>query len=487
MKSISTSALWSEATMPIFERFHRVRGFGLPLMLASGLAAAGCGNPTTKNVSSVTTPSTPPALVYFAPAMNSGTLSTFAFDNSANTFVRTTYSVTGATITDAGDIEPSSNGIVGLEPTFLAGVDGTITQPAPAPQGWAVEIPGQAALVEMAVPGVTLANGQIPPLNYFTPAVPSSTCPSFTSPQSFLFVTLPKPLAGASATSISEQTWNPELETAYGSVQVSTKGTSVQLASISQNLFPGFSGGSNAPGNPAPSNTSASCSPSYYGQVISMPGTVTVTSPGGNETATPTATIAIGASGMLVEDAGSSTVQGEPYYNILGAGFGSIGLPKPSSDPTLAVIGATYQGFVTAPGSNTGFNLISSFGPASSSQSTCTAFVSELSGANLSPSANTVYGGEYPLNGAASSPLGTANCDIAVDLGSPGSVANGMYTAATVYIGTSFPGNGINAPYSFPAVAVAGQIDGKSAIFLLGVDTTGSPSRAWGIYLLESD
>jgi hypothetical protein len=212
-----------------------------------------------------------------------------------------------------------------------------------------------------------------------------------------------------------------------------------------------------------------------------------VTDPGTSQTVTPTATIAIGPSGLLVEDAGSSTIQGQPYFSILGAAYGAIGLPAPSSDPTSVVVAAQYQGFITAPGSNSGFDLIGSFGPASSSQSSCSNFMSQLNGASLSPSANAVYGGEYPQNGPASSPLGTANCDVAVDLGSPGSGANGLYTSATVYIGTNFPENGMNAPYSFPAVAVAGQIDGKAALFLIGVDTTGSPSRAWGIYLLESD
>lgn len=43
--------------------------------------------------------------------------------------------------------------------------------------------------------------------------------------------------------------------------------------------------------------------------------------------------------------------------------------------------------------------------------------------------------------------------------------------------------NSSKAAYSFPAVAIAGQLDGKYAIFLIGVDS----SQPWGIYLLQSN
>jgi hypothetical protein len=103
----------------------------------------------------------------------------------------------------------------------------------------------------------------------------------------------------------------------------------------------------------------------------------------------------------------------------------------------------------------------------------------------VSPSANTIYGGEFAGNDPSSK--ANANCDIAIDFGTPkGSGNNGLYTEVTVYVGTAFPENGLGSLYSFPAVAVAGQIKGMNAVFLLGVDTAGTPQRAWGIYLLQS-
>jgi hypothetical protein len=487
MKKIITFALSSEAAFESQHRHSWRSAVANALLFAATIASVGCGS--TLNTTSKSTPPPPPTSVsYFAPAMSSGTLSTYAIDTTANTFVRTTYGVTGPSISDAGDLASYSNGVYGLEPTYLAGISGSLTQPAPSPEGWSVEIPGQAALVEVNIPGASVSGGgSIPPLGYFAPAVPSSACPVYTSAQSFLFVTMPKTLARSNSTTIGPGSWNPQLETAYGSVQVTTKDSAVQLASVTQSIFPASGGGSSPPSNPGPGSATAACSPSYYGQVISVPTTVTVGSPGGDETFTPTATIAIGPTGFLLEDSGTTTNEDVPYANILGAGYGAIGLPQPKSDETAAVVAAQYQGFITAPGSTSSISLISAFGPASSSQSSCSAFQSELNGAGFTPSANTVYGGEYPENGAASSPLGSANCDVAVDLGTVGSGGNGLYTQATVYLGSTFPDNGNNAPYSFPAVAVAGQIDGQAAIFLIGVDTTGSPSRAWGIYLLDSE
>jgi hypothetical protein len=56
-----------------------------------------------------------------------------------------------------------------------------------------------------------------------------------------------------------------------------------------------------------------------------------------------------------------------------------------------------------------------------------------------------------------------------------------------VYVGSGFGTNTTGKTYSFPAVAIAGQLNGKYAIFLIGVDSTGSPHQAWGIYLLQSN
>jgi hypothetical protein len=71
---------------------------------------------------------------------------------------------------------------------------------------------------------------------------------------------------------------------------------------------------------------------------------------------------------------------------------------------------------------------------------------------------------------------------------------NGLYPAATVSIGAGFPGNTTGKKYSFPAVAIAGQVQGKFAIFVIGLDaiglqivSQGQQSQDWGVYLLQSN
>jgi hypothetical protein len=254
---------------------------------------------------------------------------------------------------------------------------------------------------------------------------------------------------------------------------------------VSQYTLPQNGGAPGAPSSPAPASATASCSPSFYGQIIGVPSSVTVINPGNQETVSPSAAIGIGPSGFLVEDAGSSNVKGQPYENILGAGYGAIGLPTPSSPLTTSTLtAAQYQGFLYGSGgpvsltqSGPGFSLIGSFGY-SNLQASCPVLPA--------PSTSTIlYGGEFANNDPSSNAFG--NCDLAFDLGPQDAKTNGLYPAATVYVTPSFPKNGIGAAYSFPAVAIAGQLQGKYAIFLIGVDTSGSPSQAWGIYLLQSN
>jgi hypothetical protein len=71
---------------------------------------------------------------------------------------------------------------------------------------------------------------------------------------------------------------------------------------------------------------------------------------------------------------------------------------------------------------------------------------------------------------------------------------NGLYPSATVWIGESFPGNTTGQNYSFAAVAIAGQLQGKNAIFVIGLDNVGlktvsqgRQNQDWGIYLLQSN
>jgi hypothetical protein len=453
----------------------------LAMAASLGLLISGCGG-TSKSISDPASQN--PSQLYFAPTMGDqiGSPSTYALDHTAGTFVRSTYSASGATIMDAGVLS-TSDGIDALSVEYIYSGNGDFTSNAGLSGSWAVDLPGQAALVQIDTPP---EGSSISAVNHFTPAAPTESCPSLTTAETFQFVTIPKQLAPATQTTIGTGNWDPTLETAYGSVQISTSGTAVTFNKVTQNTLPAGAGGQpGTPEYPAPSGAiSAVCAPTYYGQVISVPGTMTVSSTAPN---TVTATIGVGPSGFLVEDAGSGGVDpttGLSYENILGAGYGAVGLPQPSSDITSSLTGAQYQGFLYAPGGS-GFNLISSFGGL---QNACnwTALLGQSTAPSQTPSSNTIYGGDYGsgTNGSNDPTSGKINCDIAIDLGTPS--ANGLYTNATIYVGSSFPENTTGALYYFqPAVAVAGQLQGKNAIFLIGADTAGTPSRAWGIYLLQ--
>ncbi len=464
----------------------RIPGRGLRMALALSMAAMaiGCGS---NKVTTVVTTTADPSQLYFAPGMDNSNLATYAIDDTANTFVRSTYGPSGATITDAGTISTSAlpDGIVSLAATYInSGGNGTVTSSIyPVAGSWAVVLPGQAALIDLNIPAEpTSQQTYTTAIDYFAPAVPANSCPSLPTAQTFQFVTIPNRLNSSSA--LQKNAWNPKLETAYGSVQVVTSGSSVAFSSVTQNLLPEYAVNAATP----PSFSTAAkavCAPTYYGQVISVPGVTTVNS---NGIFTPTATIGIGPSGFMVEDAGSGAADattGLAYENLLGAGYGAIGLPQPSSDLTSALIGAQYRGFLYFPAtsSSSAFSLIASFGGISNPQTSCAPLLSQLSAASPRPSSNIVYGGEFAGNNPASN--ATGNCDLAIDLGAK-QAANGLYDA-TIYVGAAFPQNSSGVLYSFSAVAVAGQLDGKNAIFVIGADTTGSPSRAWGIYLLQSN
>jgi hypothetical protein len=476
MKAASVN---TETSMPERARPHRrIPAAHILFGMVLGLAISGC---TSKSPSSGTTP-TPPTVpqgsskLYFSPTMGDTYAATYAIDHTANTFTRKVYGFNqspadGPTVTDSGKVSSLSNGILSLGTTYNESSSGVSTTYDPSLSGsWAVEIPGEAALIGM----------QDYPT--FTPVVQTNVCPAFSTAQTIQFVTIPNRLS-SNATMVVQGNWNPQLETAFGSAQITVSGAQVQFTSVKQSTFP--SGGkAGTPVSPGPGSATATCDQTFYGSTIGVPNTVDVINPGTQESVPPSATIGVGPSGFLVEDAGSSQVTGEPYENILGAGYGAIGLPQPSSALSASTLAtAQYQGFlygsggpVTAGGSGAGFSLVGSFGY-SDLQASCPTLPAPKTG-------GTLFGGEFQKNDPSSHAFG--NCDLAIDLGAADSGSNGLFPAATVYVAAAFPQNVAAKSYSFPAVAIAGQISGKYAIFLIGTDTTGSPQQAWGIYLIQS-
>jgi hypothetical protein len=444
-----------------------------------GVALIGCNSlPGSKSGSGQTAN---PARLYVAAGV--GNLQTYSIDHAASSFVVTSYGSGGSTIMASGSLSQLPNGILNLNMTYLPG---QIISNPPLTGNWVVEMPGQAALMELETTSAFGTNTS------FAPLAPTQSCPSLNPAESFQFVTIPKKLS--TIPSLSANGWNPQLETAYGSVSIATSGATVQFTNISQHTFPATIGGAaGSPVNPASPTATSACSSTFYGQTISIPNSGTVLNPGSQQSVPPSATVGIGPTGFLVEDSGTPRGTFDPsippYENVLGAGYGAIGLIKPTTPlATSTLASAQYQGILygAASGSSAaigtaGFRLIGSFGYPNL-QTSCTTLPA--------PTTSTIiYGGEFANNDPSPSANAFGNCDLAIDLGTQDSGNNGLYPAATVYVSAGFPNNDQGSAYSFNAVAVAGQINGKYGIFLIGLelDKTGVPIQPWGIYLLQSN
>ena len=443
---------------------------------------AGCGGSTTKQTS--TTTSSPQT--YFAPYVagttyyngSSASLSvplTYTVDDTAGTFSQTAYGlsgVTGSQVLNAGILSVGQSGLrnLSMETYYVSNNNVNVAYIAetytPFEPAFAVELADQTG-------GLVQLHGQ--PV---APLVAATECPNFTTAQTYQFLTIPAPQLMSSTYGVGIA-WDPTTETAYGSVDISSSGSAVTFKNINQFTLPS-EGGTQV--STAPSSATGACGSTSYGNITVAPGELVITDPGNGQTVPAQAKIGIGAnSGLLVEDDAATGVAATSYNNTLGAGSGAVGLPKPSSDITSTVIGAQYLGFIYAAGAqplHSGSALwsshLSSFSYSSAS-SGCTSFAAQTGALS-----NGIYGGDYTNDDPTTYP--SSNCDFAIDLGAT-QTSNGLYTNATVWIGANYAGNIAKTTYHFSAVAIAGQIDKKNAIFVLGVD----PTQPWAIYLLQSN
>lgn len=444
-------------------------------LIASGLllmlSLAGCGGSSTSS-SSTTQPAGP--RVYFAPSVVGGTvMSTFLFDDGASTFSQMQ---PGPQILNAGQFDVAQRGLRDLQ------ISTTYVNDRPTGTGqtggFALELSGQAGgLVQL--PGQPAA-----------PLAAPTNCPTFATAQTYQFVTIPAALlAPGSAPALGG--WDATAETAYGSVDISTTGSTVNFQNIHQFTLPS-GGGTGAPEQPSAPAVSGACAQTSFGYTIAAPVQAVISNPGaagaGSSVVSPQATIGIGPSGLLVEDNGSfsggSLAKSSPplpYENLLGAGTGAVGMPQSSTAlDTSALVGAQYLGFISAAGvynngsAKTGWSShLASFGFSAL----------PLSCASVNTNSPTViFGGDFPKDNPSASG-GIGNSDFALDLGTQDSVHNGLFPHASIWVGAQYPANTAGGCYSFSAVAIAGQLNGKYAIFVIGVDA----SQPWAIYLLQSN
>jgi hypothetical protein len=480
----------------------------LMTLYMAALAATGCGG---GSATSTTSTSASKVQTYMmGPVAGDNImqqLGTYTIDDNKKTFSQSNYSFSGtqegAQLNYSGKFTTLSRGLLSLGITYAYGCTGSCSS---STGSWAIELADQAGgLVQLNVPSSSGTQQGFP----FTPLVAANDCPNYSTAKTFQFVTLPAALITSSSLTYNRASyyaWDSLLDTAYGSVDIGGSGDTVNFNNIKQYTISGtlLTSYADLSGTPsAYSSITGACSQTFYGtNTISVPVSIAITDPGSSETTTTQALVGIGSSGLLVESNGNgqfessgNSVSVEEFQPFLGAGTGAIGLPKPSSAiDTTALTGAQYLGFIYSGGvyssvgssSTTWSSTVASFG-FSSQPSTCSSVATATS--------TMIYGGDFPSNDPSSATGGYGNCDVAIDLGTQDSANNGLFPSATVYLTKSYTANTAGTSYCFGALcpgsnpgtatAIAGQLNGKYAIFLIGVDKT--TNQAWGIYLLQSN
>jgi hypothetical protein len=434
---------------------------------------AGCSE--SKSGQTATAPASPE--VYFAPSVVGNAQQVLSVDDSGAIFTQIEYGSLigpGPQVINSGVVAIDQHGLdsLGILTSYQYSSESDtympVTYPVTAPEegSFAVELPNQAG-------GFALLTGE--PL---TPLVNASQCPDLSTAQTFQYLTVPGPLATGE---LQYGGWNPATDTAYGSVDISTSEDTVSFKNNVQYILPTASVVTPvAPTTPGAGSASGTCAPTLEGNLINAPGQLTITDPGTQPYYSPQAVMGIGPSGLLVENDGPTNpnpaiVSSLNYNNLLGAGTGAVGLPKPSNPvDTSSLTGAKYLGFIYSPGYYSESQV--------TGQTTHVVSFGYSSCPSLAPASGTViYGGDFPKDDPSASTNGYGNCDFAIDLGPEDASNYGLYLKANVSVGSTYVGN-TAGNYSFSAVAIARQLNGTNAIFVLGMDS----KQPWAVYLLQS-
>jgi hypothetical protein len=418
-------------------------------MVAAVVILSGCGS--SKTMSVVPDPSAPtglpvpaapgPVNAYFG-GQSPGAW-TFSLDNSKKAFAyqAVTYSAaatTGAIQTAGGFSNLGSSGL-------------------------AYEVIGRAAVLR---PG----DSTTPPVF----AVPQSQCYAITGKMRFQYIAM---FPGGTVNGGPDTTYTAPF-LGYGSVVASTDSTgkSWQFEDLQGGIWPSPAAGSgNPPGNivAGPASFAGACNAANGQASIALSGTSVLNNfwaP--NQLFTPLPSTAksniwIGPSGFFAAD------QSDPTQSVP-TGASVAGMAQPASPlSTLTVAGGQYLGVLYEAG-NDPLNYGNS-NPASSALTVPVGFGQVVPGG-----ATTLTGGIFP-NGVTT---GTPNTDIQIDLGKQDATQNGLYPSVSItvldpaqncanfaYFSLSgVVSSGLNAQgyitCTFPGVAVAGNLEGKYAIFV---------------------
>ena len=417
------------------------------------MLAAGCG----ETAKPVVAPATGQVNTYFGgPFEGVGVQqSTSSFDHLTNK-LNISSAIGSATVQPyiTGTFAAADTGFLSITENFANG-----TPQNPAVTGaWAVEIPGAGAMANLLSQTTAGSSATSPAPIIMTE---SANCPNFSQQTPFLYVNVPKATAG----SVDEAN--------FGGVDITIQGSDVTFTT-----HPWLVG----PTQQTAYTSTGACSNTELGAITAFP----INSFAFQSTYE---LIGIGSEGLLVS---SYNQLNGSTPGVFGNSTGAVGVHElPSPIDVSSVISASYNGFFYAPQyGNTQFTMLaSSYGNNQSTSPACSALVGSIAANNgqgaetisALPSANSLYGGEFlttTATGSVNDPTGAAgseNCDVVIDLGQEG-LANGLFPAATIFVGSNFPPNSTANPWvcsgsttcavSFPAVAVVGKVAGQYVIFV---------------------
>ena len=158
---------------------------------------------------------------------------TYTIDDTAGTFSQTAYGllgIPGSQVLTAGVLSVGQRGLrsLGIDVNYVT--NGSTFSPvipsnAPEAGSFAVELADQTG-------GLVQLLGQ--PV---APLVAATQCPNFTTSQTYQFLTIPAPLLTA-GTAGGGTSWDPTAETAYGSVDISSSGSTVTFKILISSCCP---------------------------------------------------------------------------------------------------------------------------------------------------------------------------------------------------------------------------------------------------------
>lgn len=320
----------------------------------------------------------------------------------------------------------------------------------PQPDAWLVEMTGVGAVGNfLQFDDGTIYSGEAVMM------AGNTECPSFSKATRFLFVTVPVKQSDFT---------DPRSPKYYGTTDISTQGSSVDFNTSYYTLGQPLT-------NPTTYQGDAACSTTEFGSVISYPVNQFA---GGNSGYS-----AIGESQFL-----SGAIPAPPYNSFLYVAQNVVGLAMPSSAVSTTALSSThFVGLLENPSAVqlSAYDpsvLAGAFGDEAGTSSACSSFQTGITASvankslNQAPSAQAIYGGDFPKTStnptATPGASGTETCDMAIDLGTQDATNNGLFFGAQLYTGTS------TAVTSTSGTAIVSQIDGRSVILFRTYSTSSS-------------